>query len=237
MAWIYLAESVESPWLWLHGSDRSPTVKVIDSLRLFYCHGCETGQFHPPRFGTMSRLYTKACCPEGLTSSMEDSPVRTSALLEMERAWKEREADYSSKSYGSLARFDRDSFSWKTSQLSLFGGLTAFSWNSLRWGMIVDGLLFQPLNLEPRTFVKDGGYLPTPTATDWKRSYYKQPGGWKTYSLPTLAKMGKLPGHPPGLINPEWIEQAMGYPTGSTDLSDLETQWFRKQHAKRSSDC
>jgi hypothetical protein len=170
------------------------------------------------------------------TSSRAASHARTLALQEMERVWEENEAGYSLRSSDSLASYDRDSFSWKTCQLSLFGGLSAFSWSSLRSGTIVGGRLFQPQKLEPVTFARDGGFVPTPTATDYKRSYYKQPGGWKTYALPTLAKMGNLSGHPKGLLNPEWEEQAMGYPIGWTELGAKEIPWFRKQREKRSKD-
>ncbi len=66
-----------------------------------------------------------------------------------------------------LASFDPDSFSWKMCQLSLFEGLTEFSWNSLRWGTIVGGRLYQPQSLGPRTCGNAGFFLPTPTASDY----------------------------------------------------------------------
>jgi DNA (cytosine-5)-methyltransferase 1 len=70
----------------------------------------------------------------------------------------------------------QDSFSWKTSQLSLFGGLTEFSWNSMHWGMMRDGQLFQPQRWEPRTFADESGFLPTPTASGLREQRSRSEG-------------------------------------------------------------
>jgi hypothetical protein len=167
MAWIYLAESEDSPWLFHRGSDRSPTVKTTDTLRLCFCRGCGGVNFHEPLSGTTSPHSYLACCPEVAESTLstEGSPARTSALRETERAWRESEADLCLRSLGSFASADLDSFSWKTFQLSLFGGLTEFSWNSMRWGLMRDGQLFQPQKWEPRTLESEFGSWPTPTAS------------------------------------------------------------------------
>jgi len=134
-------------------------------------------------------------------------------------------------------KFDRDSFSWKTSQLSLFGGLIEFSWNSLRWGMILDGLLYQPQKLEPSIFENDGSYLPTPTASDYGKNVGRKqdntPSGRSRYSLTYRARRGELPNHPRGKLNPVWIEQAMGYPSRWTEIEPWAMQWFRPKREKR----
>lgn len=41
MAWIYLAVSEDSPWLWHHGSDQLPTVREIDTVKPCYLRGKE----------------------------------------------------------------------------------------------------------------------------------------------------------------------------------------------------
>ena len=46
---------------------------------------------------------------------------------------------------GSLARFDRDSSSWKTAQLSLLGGLEPFSETWPRWGLMRDGVCWEQM--------------------------------------------------------------------------------------------
>jgi hypothetical protein len=45
--------------------------------------------------------------------------------------------------------------------------LTEFCWNSMRWGMMRDGQLFQPQKWEPRTLENESGFLPTPTASEY----------------------------------------------------------------------
>lgn len=165
MAWIYLAESEDSHWHYKIGSDQLPIVKETNMRNLCFCSGCGTVHFLELLSGpTLPHSYLK-CCPDQSISFTEDSHVRISALQEMELAWKESAADFSLKSSDYVAIFDPDSFSWKTSQLSLFGGLTEFYWNSLRSGMIRDGRLYQPQQLEPPTSEKGGGYLPTPMAS------------------------------------------------------------------------
>ena len=45
---------------------------------------------------------------------------------------------------------------------------------------------------------------------------------------------GKLPGHPPGRLNPEWVEQAMGFISAWTEIASWATAWFHNKRAKRS---
>ena len=165
MAWTYLAELVGLASLSKDGLDHSHIVKSIDTVRACFCPECNVATLALLPYGTMCELSKKNCYQRS-TSLSADFPVRISALQEMEQVWKEADLAYSSKSFDSLAIFDQDSFSWKTSQLSLFGGLTEFSWSSLRWGTIVDGRLYQPQRWEPRISENGGSFLPTPTASE-----------------------------------------------------------------------
>ena len=55
---------------------------------------------------------------------------------------------------------------------------------------------------------------PTPTSRDHK-------DGTATYNVPTNGYLGRAaprdPTSPPGVLNPDWVEQLMGFPTGWTD--------------------
>ncbi len=55
---------------------------------------------------------------------------------------------------------------------------------------------------------------PTPTSRDHK-------DGTATYDVPTNGYLGRAaprdPMSPPGVLNPDWVEQLMGFPTGWTD--------------------
>ncbi len=246
MVWIYLAESEDSPLLYLGGSGQSPIVKTIDMPRPFCFPTWEEEQSPLHLYVLTLKNLLRRCCLRSI-SSMGASPARISVLRVMALAWKEADQDYFLKSSESLANFDQDTFSWKTSQLSLFGGLTEFSWSSLRWGTIVGGRLYQPQKWAPVTSEKDGSYLdtptvstasyrnqPTPTATPYGKNQSNSPGARQRLSLHGLATRGLLPGHPKGSLNPEWIEQAMDYPFGWTEIEDWAMQWFRPKREKRS---
>jgi hypothetical protein len=252
MAWIFFQDTAE---LKTHFEDLSvplPIAKLSEELSAFFCVECGRATLASRLYGTMCALCGKGTLLSQSTSSQVAFLARTSALLALEALWKESQESYSLKSSECLASFDHDSFSWRTSQLSLFGGLTEFSWSSLEWGTIVDGRLYQPQKLEPVTCERESGFLdtptvstatyrtqgiPTPTATAYGRNRTNSKGAMIRLSLSGMALAGILPGHPKGSLNPEWTEQAMGLVIGATDLEPWATDGCRKQREKRSNDC
>jgi hypothetical protein len=193
MAWIYSPELAGSHGHSSLGCDPTPTVSVSPTLRACCYLGWQTDpcQLHPS--GTTCErceLITSICPSISLAGG---SPAKTSALQELERAWKEAEADLYLTCSGSLASSDLSSFSWKTSQLSLFGGLTDFSWNSMRWGTMRDGRLFQPQKWEPRTSENESGFLPTPTAQEYGSNQSPSPGAQVRPSLSQMARKNLWP--------------------------------------------
>lgn len=67
--------------------------------------------------------------------------------------------------------------------------------------------------------------LPTPTASRYGTSNNGDPhDGRGSYNLKgkaslwTLAARGDLPSHPPGPLSPRWVEWAMGFPQGWTEI-------------------
>jgi hypothetical protein len=107
-------------------------------------------------------------CQE-LISYTEDFPAKTSALLELEKAWKEAEAAYSSRSCDSLMYYDHNSSSWKMCQQSLLEDLLPLPKKLPKEAMIRDGVLYPLVKLAHPIKEKDGGYLATPTASDSSR--------------------------------------------------------------------
>ncbi len=73
-------------------------------------------------------------------------------------------------SSGSFARWDPDSYSWRTSQLSLLGDSTAFSETLPTSGSMRSGRLFQREPVVPLTGGTGSSSWPTAAATDWKGS-------------------------------------------------------------------
>lgn len=235
MGWIYLAELADSRWLSHPGSDQSPIVKTTDTLNRAFCLVCGPDDFQWLQSGMTCLHCAQSTYDTESISFTADSPARISALLALEGAWMESDRVYSLSWSGSLANFDHDSFSWKTCQQSLPWGSTEFSWRSLRWGIVRDGQLSQPASLEPRTCAKDGGYMPTPTARD-----FKSPG----VSRSRKANIEARRGIPLSLwfkeafgrnLHPSFVEWMMGYHLKHTVLEPWAMQWFRSKRGKRSS--
>lgn len=257
MAWIYFRELAESQSLSENGCGQSPIVKTIDLHKPFYYRECGTENCQPLQYGTMLQLLKQNIFPNQPTSSMEDFPVRTSVLQEMEQAWKETEADCFLKSSDYLGNYDPASCSWKTSQLSLFEALSPFAQSSLRFGMIVAGRLYQPLRWEPHTLENDGSYLPTPTTVEGGRNKSASAGAAIRPSLGMMARKNLWPtpcardwkdnGKSPaelarnslalsaavgGKLNPQFVEWLMGYNTDHTELNALGMQLFQAKQEK-----
>jgi len=170
--WVYLGEScTDSTYSRVLGGSQKllkatsiplPIVNEIGTPSGFCSLGCTQGTYQPHQSGMTYSLFMEPCS-HVLTSSMEDSPAKTLALPDGELAWTESEADYFSRSQGSLAKYDHDSSSWKTSQRLLFEDQNESLESFAASGMTVDGE-FYPLKMWERiTDEKGGGFLPTPT--------------------------------------------------------------------------
>ena len=257
MAWIYLAESEDSVWPCHHGSALSPTVRSTDTVSLFFCLGCETVRLAPPQYGTTLPLSYLACCPEmKLISSTAGSRARTLALQEMELAWKESEVVFSLKLSDLQKKLIRHLCSLKTCQQLELADFEKFSENLPIWGMLVDGRVYLPEKLAPVILEKDGFYLPTPTTIEGGRNRSASLGSKIRPSLGMMAKKNiiptpmardwkgaagpsrksqDLPSTMGGHLNPQFVEEIMGYPIGWTELKDWAMQWFHikpKKHLK-----
>lgn len=225
MAWIYFQEVADSQKDSTSGSAPSLTVKSSQELSACSCPEWRAANCPAPRSG-MTCGRCGGLQSHQWTSLPADSPARTSALRALGRAWAATEAALCLNTCALLASADRDSSSWKTSQPSLFGDSTPFCWDFMRWGMTRAGQLFQPQRWAQRTYEKESGYLPTPTTQDvsGRTNFTLTPGGRRqcnngqthSISLASMAVLGMLPNHPKGSLNPEYVEQAMGWPTGST---------------------
>lgn len=80
--------------------------------------------------------------------------------------WTANGQGYGEKWRGLLARYNPDTHSLKTAQLSLLEDLTGCCATLPRWGLMLDGELYPQPMLEPFTGEKESGYWPTPCKTD-----------------------------------------------------------------------
>jgi hypothetical protein len=87
-------------------------------------------------------------------------------------------------SLASLAKYDRDSCSWRTPQLSLLGGSDVFSATWPQWGMMRAGVCWELSTLAPHTNGTGcGSSLPTPQTRDWKNPQHSDEYAAKRHSL------------------------------------------------------
>jgi hypothetical protein len=258
MAWIYLAESEESPKPWRGTSSQSPTVKATDTLSQSCSREWHQESCYTRRYGMTSELFGDGLChyPDMPILFTADSPAKTLALQDAERAWEESEAAFSSRSLGSLARYDHDSCSWKTFQLLTDGAeiLSSELWPTS--GMTVDGTCFQLQMWARITDDHDGGYWPTPRANSGTGAGIHGMGGLDLQTAVKFAtpqardfrtgeshrwedkkhRSRNLNDQIGGQLNPTWVEWLMGYPFEWTVLEPWAMQWFRPKRGKRLKD-
>lgn len=219
----------------------------------FYWPDKTTEHSRLSRFGMTSEPLTEDRGAALLTSYRAAFPARTSA-------WPARVTDstasgpvFGRKWLGSLAKYDRDSRSWRTAQRSLLEDSEEFLATWPRWGSMRNGECWERMTSELHTSGSASGLWPTPVADDTgSRSKKYAQGGTplslavKVFPMPTtigmnggsnsrkaVANRGDEPLHI-GPLNPEWVEWLMGWPIGWTDLKPLETgrfQEWQQQHS------
>lgn len=116
-----------------------------------YRRGKQTVLFHGFPSLQMSQNLMDDHGAELLTSWLEGFRAKTSALPGTERGLMENAAECGTTWPASLAKFDPDTSSWKTAQLSLLGGLEEFSETWPRWGLMRAGECWERQTLVPRT--------------------------------------------------------------------------------------
>lgn len=188
-------ESEEQSWLYPIGSGSSLAVKATNSRSQCCCHGWPTVICHGLLSGMTSERLMALRSRAPSNASLRHHLAKTFRSLDLEEAWMESAASWSSKCFDSSVRFSHPSSSSKTSQDSEAPPpLSSVSFP--RWGMTRGGRMYQRSNQAPRIGVKGGGaWLPTPTASDYGSSQNgvnsSRPSAG-TPSLSTLARQGKL---------------------------------------------
>ena len=216
------------------------------------------------RFGMTYAPLTENLGAELLTWFAEDSRAKTLVLPETGPDWTAKGQGYGEKWRGLLAKYSPDTHSLKTAQLSLLEDLTGCCVTLPRWGLMLDGELYQQPMLELHTGESESGYWPTPTcdsATD-RSSRYAQGGMpltmavkmWPTpqasdnrdrgnASTPAIQRriekgkqvmLSMCVSSENGRLNPDWVEWLMGWPIGHTDLRPLATGRFAEWQQQHS---
>ncbi len=132
----------------------------------------------------------------------------------------ENDRDCGGNTLDSLARYDRDMSSWKTSQRCFIEVFQTYSETWPRSGMMRNGIAYRLPTLAPLIVETESGLWPTPTARDGKgarkpETMQKSGRNPETNSLPDAIEFHGEPGR----LNPTWVEWLMGFPLEWTDLN------------------
>ena len=110
-----------------------------------------------------------------------------------------------------FAELDHATRCWRTYQVCLLTNMAdEYSQTWPKQGLMRDGVCSEQTMWVRRTSANASGYLPTPTARDWKDNG-KSPAELARNSVTLATRAG-------GKLNPMWIEWLMGWPIGWTDL-------------------
>lgn len=184
-----------------------------NTLGVSSSNASETGSSPGFRCGTMSEP-SMASPGEGLPMSYAAAGLVRTSQQPGKASESRANAQASGLSlYGSLARYDLESASWKIPQCSLLGDWDEFSETWPRWGTMRNGVCWARMTLAPPTAEKESGYLPTPNASDHIQR--KTSASWKAKGRVNFVLSNpEITGVPGGMLNPEWTEWLLGWPIG-----------------------
>lgn len=203
-------------------------LKSTSSVQADSCSAKTKETFPFSQYGMTSRHSMEFPGEELLTWFLAASPAPTFPRLVRNQELKANSAAFGAQWQESLARYDRDSRSWKTPQLSLIEDSAQCSVTWSKWGSLHDGACWDQTMLAPLTPGTVAGSWPTPChgSSHWGGTF-QEVGGSKN----------KLRGTPIGklYVNPDFWESLMGWPIGWTGTAPLETdkiQEWQQQHSK-----
>lgn len=177
------------------------------------------------RFGMTCEPLTENLGKGLLTWFREGFPARILALQEEGPVWQASAADYGQNLQGSLAKYDRDSYSWKTVQRSLLEDSEQFSETWPNWGSMRNGELYLRPMWWACTAGNESGLWPTPCARDYRGVFRTEVGAARRLLSKRGIPLNEAVG---GLLNPVWVEWLMGWPTGWTGLKPLAMDKFQE---------
>jgi hypothetical protein len=178
------------------------------------------------QFGMTYKPLTESRGEELLTLYLEDFRAKTSAQQEKVMDLTESDQGCGDRWRGWLAKFDPDSCSWRTAQCSLLEEEPELLQTLPRWGMTVNGLLWDAPNLEQSIKETEFGLWGTPTTSqDFKRVRKLAPSEASgKHGTILVGSIGKEYPHLIGrYLKPLVTEYLMGWPLGWTDLKPLAT--------------
>jgi len=237
VSWHFLRGQVEASW---EGSCSDGNVSALLKLIHTPAASCSpdkpTDALNRSPFGMTLRRSTGTRGAAGLTWYRGDSPVRTYRLQAKEQGSLVSGLDCGPSLPGSWAKYNPSSYSWKTAQCLLLGGLESFSETWPAWGMMHAGECFPLARSVQHTHENACSFWPTPCKFDSLMV-------WNPKRVAEI-QSGLSPGHGGGCRNfrdylaareetpkrwplPEFVERVMMWPESWTDLQPLGMAKFR----------
>jgi len=185
-------------------------------------------------FGMTSGPSTGSSGEGQSTSSLEDSPARTSPSPGKKQVCVETDLVYGPSSLASFAKWDQVTSSWKTRQgllpMDLMSSLVIWP----QWGLMLSGACWELTICSRPTEERGYGLWPSPMASDEKRlkefsieqlaaAPGRKKGSWNGYAT-FPEELARTCGYSPA---PEFGEWLMGWPPGWTDTEPLGMDKFR----------
>jgi hypothetical protein len=232
MSWLFSQALVEE-YLAANCSDGAPSALSKSTLtaQAYLCKDKMTESWsHFPSGMTLEHL-TEENGQELLTWFLAVSHARILASPALVKDLMENEAAFGKKWPESLAKYDLNTHSWKTRQLSLIADLERSLVTWLKWGMIHDVEYFQHVPLVAHIHVRDCFSWPTPTASDHHgptKYIARKPNGRWILKKPSGIYGAKLIDAIGGIMNPLWEEWLIGWPIGWTESNPLEMAKFHQ---------
>lgn len=194
-----------------------------------------TDASNPSRCGMTCELSTGCRGVGWWMSSLAASRARTSASPVAVTDSTVNGRDSGEKWPESWAKFDRDSSSWKTHQLSLFGGWESVSETWPEWGIMQRGecwALAMPVVL---TGARESGFLLTPIRADSSLCKSLRNGYSRDHSFGSLSEqLITTSGLRPSAL---FVERMMCWPETWTDSQCSATDKFRQWFALHGLSC
>ena len=240
MSWLFsralVAEYSEGA---LSDTEQCALWKSTPTQRPHWLQGRTTGLSNLSRSGMTYVPLTDAHGAALLTSFLEASRAKTSALRARVPDWLENAVVCGESSPASSAKSSRRGSSSKTAPSCEQGDLTSCSKTLPGWGMMRRGVCSVHPMWVPPIFASVRGWWPTPCASEgrdcgsrWERLIPLDKGGriqrrMASLGLPETRQTTKA------TLNPSWVEWLMGWPVGWTVLqpsgTDKYQQWLRLQ--------
>ena len=234
MSWHYLRvqeeESLQDICL---GGELLPPLKSKTTHAEFYCNGKLMDSYLDSLSGTTFVHSMENLGEAKSMLSQEDSLAKICQPQEKAKGLTESDQDSGEKWQGSFAKYSPDTHSLRTPQCLLFEDSTEFCATLPRWGLMLDGELWEQQTLVQNTKGIESGLSPTPPPPDnWPTPTTPSGGGnWGgSGAYKNAIKNGT---HIPHSINPSLYEWLMGWPIGWTRLDAVVTaKWpfVQRQH-------